>query len=158
MHECVHSDSQYFFIGFRLDFLIDNAFDQQQDIFGTCDAYINKKPTKWWGQAKRRATQLYNLGRHSVKFTVSLRVILFQTMTELCASMPVTSILRTFMQYLIAFCSRPEAAADVISGRFVRLTVPNKFVKFCDPCLNRSPDILPKTVGCGIFNRFFKHP
>ena len=30
------------------------------------------------------------------------------------------TVLRTFVQYLIAFCSRPEKASDVISGRFVR--------------------------------------
>ena len=28
-------------------------------------------------------------------------------------------VLRTFAQYKIAFCSRAEAAGDVISGRFV---------------------------------------
>ena len=28
-------------------------------------------------------------------------------------------VLRTFVQYLITCCSRPEAASDVISGKFV---------------------------------------
>ena len=37
------------------------------------------------------------------------------------------------MQYLIAFCCRPEAAGDVISGRCVMPIVPNKYVKFDDP-------------------------
>ena len=37
-------------------------------------------------------------------------------------------VLRTFVQYLIAFCSRPETASDVISGRFVGSIVPNKHV------------------------------
>ena len=33
------------------------------------------------------------------------------------------------MQYLIVFCSPPEAASDVTSGRFVGLIVPDKCVK-----------------------------
>ena len=32
----------------------------------------NKKPTNWWGLAKRCATQLNNIGGRSVKFNVSL--------------------------------------------------------------------------------------
>ena len=50
--------------------------------------------------------------------------------------------------------SRPEAATDVISGRFVRLAVPEKCVKFRDPRLNCSPGIQPKAVGGGTFERF----
>ena len=38
-----------------------------------------------------------------------------------------------FVQYLIAFCSRPEADTDVMSGSCVRLTVPDKDVKFGNP-------------------------
>ena len=45
------------------------------------------------------------------------------------------------MRYLIAFCNRPEVSGDVISGRFVRPIVPDKFVKFCDPYLNRSREM-----------------
>ena len=37
-----------------------------------------------------------------------------------------------------ALCSQREAAIDVISGRFVEPIVPDKFVKFSDPRLNRS--------------------
>ena len=38
----------------------------------------------------------------------------------------VMTLLRMFAQYLIAFfCSRQKAASDIISGRFVRLTVPD---------------------------------
>ena len=62
--------------------------------------------------------------------------------------------LRTSVQYLIAFCSRPEAASDVISGRFVRLAVPDKYVKFHGRRLNRSREIPPNAVGCGIYDRF----
>ena len=43
----------------------------------------------------------------------------------------------TFVQYLIALCSRLEEASDVISGTFVGLTVADKFVKFRHPRLNR---------------------
>ena len=44
-------------------------------------------------------------------------------------------VLRTFVLYLIAFCSRPEPASEVISGRFIALTFPNPRVKFRDPRL-----------------------
>ena len=110
----------------------------------------NKKPTNWWGKAKRRAIQLYNLDRHSGKFSVSLRMILRQTMTELCASIPAIPVLRTSVPYLFAFCSRLEAASEIISGRFVRLAVPYKCVNFRDPRLNRSPEIQLKAAGGGI--------
>ena len=36
----------------------------------------------------------------------------------------------------------------------MRLYVPDKSVKFYDPRLNRSSEIRPKAVGCGIFCRF----
>ena len=39
----------------------------------------------------------------------------------------------TFVQYLIAFCSRLEATSDLISGRFVGTLIPNNRVKFGDP-------------------------
>ena len=53
-------------------------------------------------------------------------------------------VLRTFLQYLTAFCSRPEAVSDVIYGRFPGMDVPDKFVKYCDPRLNRFAEIRPK--------------
>ena len=37
---------------------------------------------------------------------------------------PTAPVLRTFMQHLIAFCSRPEAASDAIAGKFVGPIVP----------------------------------
>ena len=40
-------------------------------------------------------------------------------------------ILRTFVQYSVAFCSRLEAAKDVISGGFMKLIVSDKAAKFC---------------------------
>ena len=83
-------------------------------------------------------------------------VILPQTVTELCASMPAAPFLRTFMLHLIAVCSRKEAATDVISGRFVRLAVHNKYVKFCDPRLNLSPEIQPEAIRRGIYDCFFE--
>ena len=49
------------------------------------------------------------------------------------------SVLRTFVQYLIAFCSRLGTASDVIAGKFVELTVTDKrlrhFLNFdkCQP-------------------------
>ena len=40
----------------------------------------------------------------------------------------------------------PEAASDVISGRFVRLIVLDGCVKFRDLCLNHSREIPPEAV------------
>ena len=40
--------------------------------------------------------------------------------------LPVAPILRTFVQYLLAFCSRPEAVSNVICGRFGRLIISDK--------------------------------
>ena len=56
------------------------------------------------------------------------------------------------MQYLIAFCTRPEIASDVIASRFVRPIVRDKRVKCCDPRLNRCRAIPTEAVGG--FNRF----
>ena len=63
--------------------------------------------------------------------------------------------LRKFVQYLIAFCSRPETNNDVISGMFAGSIFPDTFVKFCDIHLNRSGEIKPKAIGCGILAVFF---
>ena len=61
-----------------------------------------------------------------------------------------------FVWYWIAFfaCNRPEAASDVVSGRFVRPVVLDKCVKFRDPSLNRGRKIPPKTVAGSIFDSF----
>ena len=64
--------------------------------------------------------------------------------------LPAAPVLRTFVQYLMVFCSRPETAWDVISSRFVELTVPDESDR-----LNRSREIRPKkAVGCGIYYHF----
>ena len=56
--------------------------------------------------------------------------------------------MRNFVQYLIAFCSRPEATSDVITGRFVESIVPENHVKFGDDSrLNLSQEFLPEAVG-----------
>ena len=47
---------------------------------------------------------------------------------------------------------RPEAASDVVSGRFVGPTVVDKRVKFHDASLNRSREIPPEAVRGGIFD------
>ena len=49
-------------------------------------------------------------------------------MAELFDTLPAASVLRTFVQYLIAFVSTLEAASDVISGKFVRPIVPDNIV------------------------------
>ena len=49
--------------------------------------------------------------------------------------------LHTFMQYLIAFCSRPKVGSDVISGVVVDPTGVKVLVKFSDPTSNRSPEV-----------------
>ena len=56
-----------------------------------------------------------------------------------------------FVLYLVAFCSRPEAAGDVISGRFVR-TIVSDCLRYEGYPL--SPGIRPEAVRCGIFDRF----
>ena len=63
-------------------------------------------------------------------------------------------VLRTFLYYLIAFCSRLEGTGDAISGRFVGPVVVDKHVKLHDHTLNRSRAILPEAVGGGIFDCF----
>ena len=62
---------------------------------------------------------------------------------------PVRPVLCTLVQCLIAFCSRPETASGVISSSFVEPVVFDKHVKFR---LNRSPEIVPEAVGCGILD------
>ena len=52
------------------------------------------------------------------------------TGAEIFNSLPVGSILRTYMKYSIAVCSRLEATSQVISGRCMWPTVPDKCVKF----------------------------
>ena len=74
---------------------------------------------------------------------------------ELFDSLPDRTLLHTFAQYFAAFCSRPEAASDVISGRFVTPIVRDKCVKSCDPCRNRFREIPPEAVGSGISDGFF---
>ena len=61
---------------------------------------------------------------------------------------PARPILMTYVQYLIAFCSRPEADSDVISCRFVEPTVPDKCVKFGDSRSNYSRDIRAGSSFC----------
>ena len=76
-------------------------------------------------------------------------------MAELFDCVAAAPVLRTFVQNLIAFCSRPQVC-DVMSGRFVGLTVPEQFVKFLDPPLNNSGEIRPKAAGCSISAIVFK--
>ena len=77
-------------------------------------------------------------------------------MAELFDSLPIAPALRTFVRYLIAFCSRQEAASDVVSGPFVRPIVPDKLINYRDPRLNRCQEIRRKAVGYGIFISFSK--
>ena len=60
---------------------------------------------------------------------------------------------------LCLFCSRPEAASDVVSDRFMRLAVPDKWLKFRDRRLNRVPEIRPKPSDAAfstVFSNFHK--
>ena len=76
-------------------------------------------------------------------------------MAELLDYLSTAPVVRTFVQYLIVFCSWLEAAIDVISGRFAGLTVADNRVKlFRDHRLNRSGEIQPKAIGCSIFGHF----
>ena len=79
-----------------------------------------------------------------------------QTLVELWPNYlthcPAGSVLRTFVQYLITFCSRSETVGEVISGMVIGPVALDKHVKFHDPNLNRSREIPPEAVG--IFDRF----
>ena len=57
-----------------------------------------------------------------------------------------TRLKNHFVQHLIAFCSRPEATSDVISGSFVRPVVAHNRVKFGDPHLQISREIPSEAV------------
>ena len=85
---------------------------------------------------------------------VSLLVILRQKVTELCASIQAIPVLRTFVQYLIAFCGQPETAIDVNFNRFVGPIVHDKRVEFLDPRSNRSREIPPDAIRGVIFGHF----
>ena len=78
-------------------------------------------------------------------------------MVELIDSLSGRTVLRNFVQYLIAFCCQPEATGGVISGRFVRPVVFDKCVQFRDHRLNRFREIPPETVVRGIFDSFFRY-
>ena len=47
-------------------------------------------------------------------------------MAESFDSLAGRTVLHTIMQYFTAFCSRQEAASDIISSEFVRPFVPDK--------------------------------
>ena len=64
-------------------------------------------------------------------------------------------VLRTFVLYLIAFCSRWETAIDVISGNCVDPIVCDKRVKLCYLGLNLYREILPESVGGAVSTVFF---
>ena len=53
-------------------------------------------------------------------------------------SFPTGHVLRTFVQYLITCCSRPEEAGDIICSKFVGPVVLDKLVTFHALSLNRS--------------------
>ena len=62
-----------------------------------------------------------------------------------------------FAHFCAAFnniLQRPEAASDVISGRYVGPIVLDKCVKFRGPSLNCSREIPPEPVEGGIFDSF----
>ena len=65
----------------------------------------------------------------SARMSVSNLVTLGETVAELFDSLPASPVLRTFAQYLLTFCSRPDAERNAISGRLVRFIVPDKYVK-----------------------------
>ena len=67
--------------------------------------------------------------------------ILRRTWAELFDSLPVGPVLRTY-NAVFNFSLQPnESVSHVMSGRYMRLTVPNKCVQLCDPSLNRSGEI-----------------
>ena len=83
-------------------------------------------------------------------------MILRQTVTKLCDSMPAAPVLHTFVQYMITLFSRAEAASDVTSGTFCVLAVPDKCFKLRDSRLYRSPEIRPEAASEAAFRLFFE--
>ena len=68
---------------------------------------------------------------------------------------PAGSVLRTFVQYLTACCSRPETViVTSYPGGLWRQIVHDQRVIFRDPRLNRSREIPLEAVGFVIFIRF----
>ena len=53
--------------------------------------------------------------------------------TKALIDCPAGPVFRTFVQYLITFCSRPEAARDVIVGSFLEPIVVDMHVKLRGP-------------------------
>ena len=73
----------------------------------------------------------------------------------LCHGSVVLRTLRTCVQYLIiAFCSRPEPASDVISGCFVGPIASDKPAKLSGPRANHFGEIPPEAVGGSISTVF----
>ena len=77
-------------------------------------------------------------------------------MAELFDSLVAALVLRTFVQYITAFCSRLEAANNITSSRFVGLNVPDKRLEFHDPHLNHSLEIRAKDSTFDRFSNFVK--
>ena len=57
------------------------------------------------------------------------------------------------VQQLISFCSRREAATDVISSMSVGPIVHDKSLQFCEPRSKSSREIPPEAVGGDIIDR-----
>ena len=75
-------------------------------------------------------------------------------MADLFDSLLASLVLRTVVQYLIAFCGRLEAASDVTSGAFVGAIVLHKRLKLGGPRTYISREITPEAVRGGIFEVF----
>ena len=74
----------------------------------------------------------------SARMSLQAWVILGQTLGELFDSLSGRTRFAHSVQYLKTFCSRLEAAGDVISDVFVEPVVLDECVKFHDPSLNSS--------------------
>ena len=59
-------------------------------------------------------------------------------MAELFDSLPAGAVLYTFVHYLIAFCSRQDAASDFISGLAIDQTGTDVCTKYSESGSNRS--------------------
>ena len=144
----------------------------------------NKKPTNWCGKQNATPLTFDPVGRDifgrffsnfdiyrpevagDVITGVALKQVGMDVRGKFCDSMlnssrnystlsPAGPVLHTFMRYLDAFYSRPEAANDVISGSFVGPVVPDNRVKLDGHHTNGSREIPPKVVGGVIFDDIF---
>ena len=105
-------------------------------------------PINWWGR-QNAAPRKLDPQPSEAAFSAVLRTCRSEVAGDVisCVAVdyvdmdvwPAGPVLRiTFAQYLITFCSRPEATSDVISGRVLGPVILDNPVKSADPRISIS--------------------